>query len=195
MKTLASRTLSYFSIFLKSFVNILATWPIKLCRILRISGKLNSDKVASTIVINSYVNILPKNGEIFFGLIFQINIRNFRDFRKLRFAIFAAFAICEIAISAISQITQFGFESFLQLWFQPASVSNYILGCIIPPLPSKQAVKGVLDRFSVEFVTKRCHGLNQFLRRVGRHPKLNRSKALKSFLTLSSTDFTIMRKK
>lgn len=79
--------------------------------------------------------------------------------------------------------------------FQPASVSNYILGCIIPPLPSKQAVKGVLDRFSVEFVTKRCHGLNQFLRRVGRHPKLNRSKALKSFLTLSSTDFTIMRKK
>ena len=75
---------------------------------------------------------------------------------------------------------------------------NYIiftLGCIIPPLPSKQAVKGVLDRFSVEFVTKRCHGLNQFLRRIGRHPKLNRSKALKSFLTLSSTDFTIMRKK
>ena len=72
---------------------------LKLCRILRISGKLNSDKVASTIVINSYVNIFPKNGEIFFGLIFQINIRNFRDFRKLRFAIFATFAICEIMLA------------------------------------------------------------------------------------------------
>ena len=56
---------------------------LNLCRILRISGKLNSDKVASTIVINSYVNIFPKNGEFFFGLIFQINIRNFRNFRNL----------------------------------------------------------------------------------------------------------------
>ena len=103
---------------------------LKLWRILRISGKQNSDKVASTIVINSFVNIFPKTGEIFSGLIFQINIRNFRDFHKLRFAIFATFAICEIAIFAIipnnpiwflggiaiSRITQFGFESFLQLW-------------------------------------------------------------------------------
>ena len=87
---------------------------LNLCRILLISGKLNSDKVASTIVINSYVNIFPKNGEIFFGLIFQINIRNFRDFRKLRFAIFATFAICEFAIFAISQITQSDFEPILQ---------------------------------------------------------------------------------
>jgi len=79
------------------------------------------------------------------------------------------------------------------VWLKTKFEENHP-GCIIPPLPSKQAVKGVLDRFSVEFVTKRCHGLNQFLRRVGRHPKLNRSKALKSFLTLSSTDFTIMRK-
>ena len=70
-----------------------------------------------------------------------------------------------------------------------------ILGVIIPPLPSKQAVKGVLDRFSVEFVTKRCSGLNKFLSRVAEHQKLTKSKALKSFLTLSSTDFTIMRKK
>ena len=105
---------------------------LKLCRILRISGKQNSDKVASTIVINSFVNIFPKTGEIFFGLIFQINIRNFRDFRKLRFAIFATFAICEIAIFAISQITQFDsergiaisqitqldFEPILQPWFK-----------------------------------------------------------------------------
>merc|ERR1711953_832268 len=79
------------------------------------------------------------------------------------------------------------------VWLKTKFEENHP-GCIIPPLPSKQAVKGVLDRFSVEFVTKRCSGLNKFLSRVAEHPKLTKSKALKSFLTLSSTDFTIMRK-
>lgn len=79
------------------------------------------------------------------------------------------------------------------VWLKQKFEENHP-GVIIPPLPSKQAVKGVLDRFSVEFVTKRCSGLNKFLSRVAEHPKLTKSKALKSFLTLSSTDFTIMRK-
>ena len=80
------------------------------------------------------------------------------------------------------------------VWLKTKFEENHP-GAVIPPLPEKQAVKGVLDRFSVEFVTKRCQGLNHFLKRVAQHPKLNRSKALKTFLTLSSTDFTIMRKK
>ena len=80
------------------------------------------------------------------------------------------------------------------VWLKTKFEENHP-GTIIPPLPEKQAVKGVLDRFSVEFVTRRCQGLNHFLSRVSQHPKLNRSKALKTFLTLSSTDFTIMRKK
>jgi len=79
------------------------------------------------------------------------------------------------------------------VWLKTKFEENHP-GTIIPPLPEKQAVKGVLDRFSVEFVTRRCQGLNHFLSRVSQHPKLNRSKALKTFLTLSSTDFTIMRK-
>lgn len=67
-------------------------------------------------------------------------------------------------------------------------------GTLIPPLPAKQAVKGVLDRFSVEFVRRRCTALRNFLHRLSLHPKLNRSKNLRKFLTMSSTDFTMLRK-
>ncbi|CBY18443.1 unnamed protein product [Oikopleura dioica] len=67
-------------------------------------------------------------------------------------------------------------------------------GCLIPPLPSKQHMKGILDKFSVEFVRKRCIQLNAFVRRVSAHQKLTRSKFLRKFLTLPSSDFTLVRK-
>ena len=44
---------------------------LKLCRILRIPGKLKSDKVASTTVINSYVNIFPKMAFFWFDFSYQ----------------------------------------------------------------------------------------------------------------------------
>lgn len=67
-------------------------------------------------------------------------------------------------------------------------------GTLIPPLPSKQQMKQILDKFSVEFVRKRCIQLNSFIKRVSSHAKLTRSKFLRKFLTLASSDFSLIRK-
>ena len=59
---------------------------------------------------------------------------------------------------------------------------------ILAPLPSKFVVKGMLDRFSVEFMETRCHALNNFLQRLSKHPVVSFSEHLKTFLT--SDNFT-----
>ena len=45
-------------------------------------------------------------------------------------------------------------------------IKKEYLGTLVPPLPAKQAVKSVLDRFSVEFVRRRCAALKDFLHRL-----------------------------
>ncbi|KAL3235161.1 Sorting nexin-4 [Nakaseomyces bracarensis] len=55
--------------------------------------------------------------------------------------------------------------------------------CIIPPLPDKKVLQYIAgDRFGRRFTERRCHSLQNFLRRVSLHPVLSESKVLEMFL-------------
>lgn len=65
--------------------------------------------------------------------------------------------------------------------------------CIIPPLPDKKVFQYIAgDRFSQSFTQKRCHSLQNFLRRVANHPVLSNSSVLMIFLV--SNDWDAYRK-
>ncbi|XP_075885078.1 sorting nexin-30 [Nelusetta ayraudi] len=53
---------------------------------------------------------------------------------------------------------------------------------LIPPLPEKFVMKGVVDRFSEEFVETRMKALDKFLKRVADHPVLSFNPHLNAFL-------------
>uniref|UniRef100_A0A8D2DW14 Sorting nexin-30 n=1 Tax=Sciurus vulgaris TaxID=55149 RepID=A0A8D2DW14_SCIVU len=53
----------------------------------------------------------------------------------------------------------------------------------IPPLPDKFVVKGVVDRFSEEFVETRRKALDKFLKRITDHPVLSFNEHFNVFLT------------
>uniref|UniRef100_A0A8C4RC53 Sorting nexin family member 30 n=1 Tax=Eptatretus burgeri TaxID=7764 RepID=A0A8C4RC53_EPTBU len=55
---------------------------------------------------------------------------------------------------------------------------------IIPPLPEKQVMRGVLERFAAAFVESRRRALHRFLSHLSRHPTLSFHPALQPFLTL-----------
>ncbi|KAJ8260950.1 hypothetical protein COCON_G00166730 [Conger conger] len=54
---------------------------------------------------------------------------------------------------------------------------------LIPPLPEKFVMKGVVDRFSEEFVETRRKALDKFLKRVADHPVLSFNDHLNVFLS------------
>ncbi|XP_063143394.1 sorting nexin-30 isoform X3 [Rattus norvegicus] len=54
---------------------------------------------------------------------------------------------------------------------------------LIPPLPEKFVVKGVVDRFSEEFVETRRKALDKFLKRITDHPVLSFNEHFNVFLT------------
>ncbi|XP_072114287.1 sorting nexin-30 isoform X2 [Mobula birostris] len=54
---------------------------------------------------------------------------------------------------------------------------------IIPPLPEKFVVKGVVDRFSEDFVETRRKALDKFLKRISDHPVLSFNDHFNIFLT------------
>ncbi|XP_010885889.4 sorting nexin-30 [Esox lucius] len=54
---------------------------------------------------------------------------------------------------------------------------------LIPPLPEKFVMKGVVDRFSEEFVETRRKALDKFLKRVADHPVLSFNEHLNAFLS------------
>lgn len=54
---------------------------------------------------------------------------------------------------------------------------------LLQPLPEKFVMKGVVDRFSEEFVETRMKALDKFLRRVADHPVLSFNLHLNAFLT------------
>ncbi|XP_037547689.1 sorting nexin-30 [Nematolebias whitei] len=54
---------------------------------------------------------------------------------------------------------------------------------IIPPLPEKFVMKGVVDRFSEDFVETRMKALDKFLKRVADHPVLSFNPHFHDFLT------------
>ncbi|AMD22172.1 HGL168Cp [Eremothecium sinecaudum] len=61
--------------------------------------------------------------------------------------------------------------------------------CIVPPLPDKKVLNYIAgDRFSQAFTQKRCHSLQNFLQRLGQHPKLSQSKIFYIFLTSPDWD-------
>ncbi len=60
----------------------------------------------------------------------------------------------------------------------PSSVSRHL-----QPLPEKFVMKGVVDRFSEEFVETRMKALDKFLKRVADHPVLSFNPHLNAFLS------------
>ncbi|XP_041915902.1 sorting nexin-30 isoform X2 [Alosa sapidissima] len=54
---------------------------------------------------------------------------------------------------------------------------------LIPPLPEKFVMKGVVDRFSEEFVETRRKALDKFLKRVADHPVLSFNEHFNVFLS------------
>uniref|UniRef100_A0A673FT36 Sorting nexin-30 n=1 Tax=Sinocyclocheilus rhinocerous TaxID=307959 RepID=A0A673FT36_9TELE len=54
---------------------------------------------------------------------------------------------------------------------------------LIPPLPEKFVMKGVVDRFSEEFVETRRKALDKFLKRVADHPVLSFNEHFNAFLS------------
>jgi len=64
---------------------------------------------------------------------------------------------------------------------------------IIPPLPDKHAIKGVMDRFETDFVKTRMAGLEQFLARVSADSLISQAPSYKSFLTLKQYDFNAIK--
>ncbi|XP_053703142.1 sorting nexin-30 isoform X1 [Synchiropus splendidus] len=54
---------------------------------------------------------------------------------------------------------------------------------LVPPLPEKFVMKGVVDRFSEDFVETRMKALDKFLKRVADHPVLSFNPHLHAFLS------------
>ncbi|XP_061418520.1 sorting nexin-30 [Lethenteron reissneri] len=63
---------------------------------------------------------------------------------------------------------------------------------LIPPLPEKFVMKGVVDRFTEDFVTTRQKALDKFLNRLANHPTLSFSSYFHSFLT--AKDLALQRR-
>ncbi|XP_076813432.1 sorting nexin-7-like [Clavelina lepadiformis] len=63
---------------------------------------------------------------------------------------------------------------------------------IIPPLPAKFVMKGMLDRFNSTFTETRCNALHKFLYRISKHPVVSFNDHFKTFLT--SKEFSAARK-
>ena len=68
-------------------------------------------------------------------------------------------------------------------------------GCLIPPIPEKENIKGVMEKVSTSnapstLVAYRMRSLRKFLVRVGAHAKLQNSELLYDFLSLSDDEFS-----
>lgn len=64
----------------------------------------------------------------------------------------------------------------------------------LQPLPEKFVMKGVVDRFSEEFVETRMKALDKFLKRVADHPVLSFNPHLNAFLSAKvRRHFTVQR--
>ncbi|KAJ0059676.1 hypothetical protein NL108_009805, partial [Boleophthalmus pectinirostris] len=54
---------------------------------------------------------------------------------------------------------------------------------IVPPLPEKFVMKGMVERFNDDFIETRKRALHRFLQKISVHPVLSHSPHLKAFLT------------
>nr|XP_033772771.1 sorting nexin-7 isoform X1 [Geotrypetes seraphini] len=65
---------------------------------------------------------------------------------------------------------------------------------IIPPLPEKFIMKGVIERFNDEFIETRRKALHTFLNRIADHPTLSFNEDFKIFLTAQAWELTSHKK-
>ncbi|XP_066480355.1 sorting nexin-7 isoform X1 [Tiliqua scincoides] len=65
---------------------------------------------------------------------------------------------------------------------------------IIPPLPEKFIMKGVMERFNEEFIETRRKALHKFLNRIADHPTLTFNEDLKIFLTAQAWELSSHKK-
>ncbi|XP_028825727.1 sorting nexin-7 isoform X2 [Denticeps clupeoides] len=65
---------------------------------------------------------------------------------------------------------------------------------IVHPLPEKFVVKGMVERFSDDFIETRKRALHRFLNHVAEHPILSCSEDLKVFLTAQAWELTSHKK-
>lgn len=65
---------------------------------------------------------------------------------------------------------------------------------LIPPLPEKLIMKGMIDRFSPEFTETRRKALCTFMSRISDHPVLSCNQNLKIFLISDEDDFLSVKK-
>ncbi|KAM8931030.1 sorting nexin-7 [Pelodytes ibericus] len=65
---------------------------------------------------------------------------------------------------------------------------------IIPPLPEKFIVKGMVERFNDEFIETRRKALHKFLNRIADHPTLTFNEDFKIFLTAQAWELTSHKK-
>ncbi|XP_059530642.1 sorting nexin-7 isoform X2 [Myotis daubentonii] len=65
---------------------------------------------------------------------------------------------------------------------------------IIPPLPEKFVVKGMVERFNDDFIETRRRALNKFLNRIADHPTLTFSEDFKVFLTAQAGELSSHKK-
>ncbi|KAM6454421.1 sorting nexin-7 isoform 1-T1 [Liasis olivaceus] len=65
---------------------------------------------------------------------------------------------------------------------------------IIPPLPEKFIMKGVVERFNDEFIETRRKALHKFLNRIADHPTLTFNEDFKIFLTAQAWELSSHRK-
>nr|XP_028588590.1 sorting nexin-7 isoform X1 [Podarcis muralis] len=65
---------------------------------------------------------------------------------------------------------------------------------IVPPLPEKFIMKGVVERFNEEFIERRKKALHKFLNRIADHPTLTFNEDLKIFLTAQAWELSSHKK-
>ncbi|XP_041447224.1 sorting nexin 7 S homeolog isoform X1 [Xenopus laevis] len=65
---------------------------------------------------------------------------------------------------------------------------------IIPPLPEKFIVRGMVERFTEEFIETRRKALHKFLNRIADHPTLTFNEDFKIFLTAQAWELTSHKK-
>ncbi|NXF91892.1 SNX7 protein, partial [Eubucco bourcierii] len=65
---------------------------------------------------------------------------------------------------------------------------------IIPPLPEKFIMKGMVERFSEEFIETRRKALHKFLNRIAEHPTLTFNEDFKIFLTVQAWELSSHKK-
>ncbi|XP_066209590.1 sorting nexin-7 isoform X1 [Saccopteryx leptura] len=65
---------------------------------------------------------------------------------------------------------------------------------IVPPLPEKFVVKGMVERFNDDFIETRRKALHKFLNRIAVHPTLTFNEDFKMFLTAQAGELSAHRK-